>query len=100
MMVCNYAPTLADMKAMLDGDRLIELPQPYGPYYALLQSGKTWEELTRGLPVWVKGGKWWRQEGSGTVLAATELRYTARHLYPCLTDNQLADYMTAKESDK
>lgn len=96
MIVGNYAPSIADMKAMADGDHLVELPGPYGPYHARLAAGETWEEITSGLPVWTKGGAWWRQKGSGTVLSATELRVTRKHLYPLLADNQLHDYMEGK----
>lgn len=99
VMVMNYSPSIADMNAMRDGEQVIELPEPYGRYYARMATGETWDTLTDGLPVWEKGGKWWRQKGTGNVLSLTELRCTAKHLYPCLTDDILADYLQGDNND-
>lgn len=98
MMIMNYAPTIADMGAMRDGELLIELPKPYGPYYALMSAGATWDELTEACPVWQKGGEWWRERGTGNVLSALELRTTSKFLYPALSDAQLEKYLNEKEA--
>lgn len=99
MMVMNYAPTIADMKAMRDGERLVEFPRPYGPYYTLMSTGETWQSLTDGLPVWEKGGDWWREKGTGNVLSALELRTTRKYLYPMLSDDLIEKYLTETEYD-
>lgn len=98
-MVMNYSPSIADMQAMPDGETLVELPLPYGRYYARMATGATWAELTDGLPIWEKGGRWWRQKGSGLVLSVTELRCTRKWLYPCLTDKTLHNYLEAMENN-
>lgn len=99
VMVMNYSPSIADMQAMPDGEQLIGLPEPYGRYYSRMATGETWDQLTNGLPVWEKGGRWWRERGTGNVLSVTELRTTQQHLYPCLTDDTLAKYLEGDNND-
>lgn len=97
MMVMNYSPSIADMGAMRDGERLIELPEPYGRYYARMSTGLSWKELTETCPTWEKGGGWWNESGTGNVLSALELRTTRKYLYPALSDQLLEQYLTEEE---